>query len=163
MGEKVDVITLNAGESFAGRAHAAWMVTAGANPREKGIHDAAFGPYGATVGLVSFEHTYAHMPEYGSRLAADYAERLVACADAMKGIADPRAFVATVAELIEAVHQVEALEDEMHRAYLAGQRRDTYGTVWETKDAATQKDRERRHEAAHKRLAAALANIGGAK
>lgn len=70
---------------------------------------------------------------------------------------------AAIAELIKAVHQVEAVEDEMHRAYLAGQRRDTYGTVWETKDAATQKDRERRYEAAHKRLAAALANIGGAK
>lgn len=89
-------------ESFAGRGHAHWMVVAGANPREKGIHDAAFGHYGATVATVSFEHEYAHMPEYGAKMAADYADRLVACADAMKGIRDPRAFVAAAAELIAA-------------------------------------------------------------
>lgn len=88
-------------ESFAGRGHARWMTVAGANPREKGIHDAAFGHYGVTVAKVSFEHEYSHDVQYGAKLAADYAERLVACADAMKGIADPRAFAAAVAELMD--------------------------------------------------------------
>ena len=89
--------------SFAGRGYAHWMTIAGANPREKGIHDAAFGHYGATVATVSFEHQYSHDVEYGAKLAADYAERLVSCADAMKGIADPRAFMTAVDELIEDV------------------------------------------------------------
>jgi hypothetical protein len=100
MSAPVDVLSV---KSFAGRAHARWTVVAGANPREKGIHDAAFGHYGLTVAKVSFEHEYSHAPELSAENAADYAERLVACADAMKGIADPRAFVAAVAELVAAL------------------------------------------------------------
>lgn len=96
--QRVDVL---AKTSFAGRGHARWMVIAGANPREKGIHDAGFGHYGVTAATVSFEHEYSHNPELGAELAADYADRLVACADAMKGIADPRAFIAAVAELVQ--------------------------------------------------------------
>lgn len=97
MSAPVDVL---AAKSFAGRGHARYLVVAGANPREKGIHDAAFGHYGITVAKVSFEHEYSHAPEVGADFAADYANRLVACADAMKGIEDPRAFVAAIAELI---------------------------------------------------------------
>lgn len=69
---------------------------------------------------------------------------------------------AAVTELIEADREVDAIEDEMRRAYLAGARHDSYGTGWELRDLAAKKDRERRHEAAHKRRAAALARFGGA-
>lgn len=106
-------------KSFAGRAHARWIVVAGNNPREKGIHDAAFGHYGLTVAKVSFEHEYSHDPELSAENAADYAERLVACADAMKGIADPRAFVAAFAELTERERVMRAalvdLKDQCER------------------------------------------------
>lgn len=96
-------------DSFAARGHARWMVVAGANPREKGIHDAGFGHSGVTAATVSFEHEYSHDLAYGATMAADYAERLVACADAMKGIPDPRAFVA-------AMEQIERLSREADRS-----------------------------------------------
>lgn len=98
-------------ESFAARGHARWMVTAGSNRREKGIHDAAFGHYGATVATVSFEHEYSHMPEYGAKMAADYAERLVACAESLKGVSDPRAFVASHEKLLNAARLSLAIID----------------------------------------------------
>lgn len=67
---------------------------------------------------------------------------------------------AAVAELIEADREVDAIEDEVRRAYFAGPRPHSYGTGWEVRDAAAQKDRERRREAAHARRARALAAMG---
>lgn len=66
-----------------------------------------------------------------------------------------------VAELVGADREVDAIEDELHRAYLAGPRPHSYGTGWEARDAAAAKDRAQRLEAAHKRRAAALARMQG--
>lgn len=150
----VDVLAV---KSFAGRAHAEWIVVAGANPREKGIHDAAFGHYGITVAKVSFEREYSHAPEVGADLAADYADRLVACADAMKGIADPRAFVAAIDDLIEADQEYDTAK--YAHACIAN----------ETYEVGAWHDHEERLRAAAQRLLAAgerrrsaLANVGGA-
>jgi hypothetical protein len=53
-----------------------YLVCAGANPREKMIHDAQFGHYGTSFAKVSFEYEYSHMPDYGAKMAAEYAERV---------------------------------------------------------------------------------------
>jgi len=66
-----------------------------------------------------------------------------------------------VAELIAADVEVDTIEGEMARAYLAGPRPGSFGTGWELRDASAREDRERRLESAHKRRAAALAACKG--
>lgn len=89
------------------------MVIAGSNPREKCIQDAAFGHYGATVATVSFEHEYSHMPEYGAKMASDYADRLVACAHALRGITNPCGFVESWQKLLNAARLSLAIIDPL--------------------------------------------------
>jgi len=62
------------------------VITAGANPADKRIHAPNFGHYGVSFATVSFAHEYSHMPEYGAKLAAEKAERIVACWNACEGI-----------------------------------------------------------------------------
>lgn len=80
----------------------AWIVVAGADPHDKGIHDTTFGHYGATFAKVSFGHEYGHMPEYGAKLAAEYAKKIAAAPDML-------------ADLREAAATLRRYED-LHRA-----------------------------------------------
>lgn len=59
-----------------------WIVVSGANPIDKSVHDKSFGHYGVTFATVSFAHEYAHMPEYGAKMAAEYADRIVRACNA---------------------------------------------------------------------------------
>lgn len=59
-----------------------YLVVAGRDPKDKGIHDAHFGHYGVTFAKISFSHEYEHMPDYGAKLATEYAERVAAALNA---------------------------------------------------------------------------------
>lgn len=63
-----------------------FLVMAGSDPKDKGIHDSQWGHYGVTFATVSFAYEYSHMPEYGAKMAAEYAERVAAALNACEGI-----------------------------------------------------------------------------
>lgn len=62
-----------------------FLVMAGADPKDKGIHDSRWGHYGVTFATVSFAYEYSHMPELAAKNAAEYAERIAAALNACEG------------------------------------------------------------------------------
>jgi hypothetical protein len=63
-----------------------FLVMAGADPKDKGIHDSHWGHYGVTFATVSFAHEYSHLPELIAPTTAEYAERVAAALNACEGI-----------------------------------------------------------------------------
>jgi cobalamin synthase len=63
-----------------------FLVMAGADPKDKGIHDSQWGHYGVTFAIVSFAHEYSHLPELITPTTAEYAERVAAALNACEGI-----------------------------------------------------------------------------
>lgn len=85
-----------------------FLVVAGADPKDKGIHDTQWGHYGVTFATVSFADEYSHMPEYGAKMATEYADRIV---DALNSRPDAQLLDRIMARIdaFAASHHVDAM------------------------------------------------------